>query len=209
MAGRGYNGTLATADFGSYRVRCIDIGQGVNIISSEAEGSTRKVFYPVVTTSSSFGMTIAFPTYEDRERFNKWMNGFMDKMAAGRGFRATMHITVPAREFTRDAVPTGPIQYGEGIRDVGYTTNLSFVGASEPLDINKSTRKVRSYFQFPKKNRGTSKFFYPMGTQLTGLGELAGSIYDTFNPPEDVDIPFNPFDNEDDNSTDSPFNPFD
>lgn len=178
---KGLNATIRTGKHGSYRVRAVGLGYGLGVIATQEESKQRRAFYPLVTTSSSFTITLAFVSWEERERFNKWMSNFMEKVVNGRGFHAAMEIRVPSRDFIRTAVPEGPIEYGEGVTDVGYEMSISFVGSSDPVDPSKGAKAAElAYFEMPgkKKGRQISKHFYPAGHQLAGTGDLDGAIFD-------------------------------
>lgn len=195
MSNPGYNALLTTDTAGAYRVRAIRLDLGFDVVSGSAEGKRRKVFYPGTTTTSAFTMQVAFPSWESREKFNKWLAGFMNKTIAGRGFKAAMRVEVPSRDFARNAVPLGPIQYGEGLTDVGYTCDLNFVGATNPLDINFDSKRSRSYFAPPAAGGATSKFFYPSGVQVSGAESLDGALFDDVaTPSPTLDDPRTPED---------------
>lgn len=176
---KGTNGIIRTEVAGSYRVKVVRLGHGLGIIANSGQAARRKVFYPVVTTSSSFGMTVAFSSWEERERFNNWMEGFIDKILNGRGFKAAMFVEVPSYRFTRVAVPEGPILYGEGLTDVGYETNISFVGATDPVDPTKGPKAADlAYFRLPRRGSEVAKHFYPAADQLSGQSGLEGALFD-------------------------------
>lgn len=176
--GKGYNGLITTDSAGTYKVRVTRIEQNATIISKEAQGRTRRVFYPTVTATSSFTLGVIFPSWESREKFNIWMSGFMDKVVAGRGFKAAVQVDVPDRDFSRTCIPTGPLQYGEALSDVVFPMALRFTGSSDPLKIDLENKRARAHFVPPKKGRDTSIFFYPSGKQISGPGVLDEGIYD-------------------------------
>ncbi len=166
---------LSTSTAGSYRVRATQLDLGFFVGSNGGESQSRKVFYPNMTSTSSFSMTIAFPDYEGRERFSSWLRNFMKKTVNGKGFRASIRIDVPSHDFSRVAIPTGPLTYGEGVKDVGYFVSVRFTGASDP--INAEDRKARSFFQAPKKDKGAGKFYYP-ATTVFGSEESESNVFD-------------------------------
>ncbi len=174
----GYNGLITTDTAGTYKVRVEEISQPATIISKEGKGRSRRVYYPIVTSTSSFDLSIVFPSWAAREKFNIWMSRFMEKTVNGRGFKAAVQVDVPSRDFSRTGIPTGPLSYGEGLTDVAYPLTVEFTGASDPLEISLEEKRARSYFVPPKKGRSTSTYFYPAGRQLSGAGALDENIYD-------------------------------
>jgi hypothetical protein len=178
----GFNGQISAIGYGKRRVRCMGLVFGLGIIAnSGSQSKNRRSFYSVVTTGSSFTITIGFVSYEEREDFGRWMRGFMEDVSDGRASSGFMTIQVPNRKFFRTAVPgdrgTG-IVYGEAVGDMGYTLELSFVGASDPIKSNLSNRQAGlSYFKMPKNN-DESRYFYPAGRQVAGAESLDGTIFD-------------------------------
>lgn len=177
-----FNGAISSDVVGTYRLRVRRLTLGLNVVSSEAEGRERRVFYPATTTSSAFIMEIQFPSYESRTKFSTWLESYMHGVMSGRGFRAAMKVTVPSRNFAREAIPVGPVLYGEALTDTVFSVQLNFVGAADALDISLETKKSHSYFVLPKKGVATSQFFYPGGQQLTGAQSLEGSLFDYADP---------------------------
>lgn len=175
----GFNGTISARGYGTRRIRVTKLDFGLGIIaSSDNEARNRRAFYPIVTTGSSFTMTLGFISWEERERFHEWMNTFMADLSSGRAKYGTQTIRCPARKFTRVAVPESEIEYGEGVTDVGYESAIGFCGASDPVDINLGSRQAgASYFKGPRKSE-ESRFFYPLGRQVAGAESLEGAIFD-------------------------------
>lgn len=169
-----YSGALATQNHGMRRVRVVSITENVSIIANEAEAGSRHVFYPV-RTAGGFSITVGFPSYESRDRFNRWMEGFMNKTLSGRGFNGAMLVAVPDRDFIRQAVATGPLLLGEGVTDLAYSTQISFQKTSDAVDAPLKDKEV-STFQMPKR-KGVSRYFYPAGQQLSGSEGLEGALF--------------------------------
>lgn len=176
-----YNAQLATNGSGTYKVIVTGIQMDLSIATSEGEAKRRKVVYPQTTVSSMFSLMLEFRSWEHREKFNHWMQTFMERTVDSKGFNAAMTVAVPGRKFRRAAIPEGPLIYGEKIDDVTYMATIKFTGASDPLTIGPSTKGARSYFKPPSVGSGTSKFFFPAGKQLKGVGSLDGAMYD-LNP---------------------------
>lgn len=185
----GFTGRIATNGYGSRAVRVIELAYGLGIISTESgESRHRRAFYPVVTTSSSFGMTVAFTTWEEREAFNRWITRYMRGVSTKAGTNGYMRIDVPSRRFERIAVFEGGIEYGEAVGDLAYTAKLDFCGSSDPIDGIKAVKQNLSVFRLPDDK--IAKFYYPAGNQLSGAASLEGTIFDdTADPipgPNDV-----------------------
>lgn len=173
-----FSGLLTTSISGSYFIRVTQIQHGLNIIATTGTAAKRKAFYPVVSTAADFTISIAFPDFEGRERFTNWMSDFMNKVTSGRGFRAAMKVEVPSHDFSRMAIPQGPLKYGDAVTDVRRDLDITFTAASDPTDLRLGTKHSgASYFQLPHRG-GASQYFYPRGTQLSGAAALEGSLYD-------------------------------
>lgn len=156
----------------------LQFGLGI-IANTGAQAKTRRSFYSVVTTGSSFTIRVGFVSYEERGRFNQWMRQFMEDMVDGQAESGFMTIQVPKRKFFRTAVPNNDLVYGEAVGDLGYTLDLSYVGASDPIDSNLTTRQAGlSYFRGPQGDDSESRYFYPAGRQVSGAESLDGTIFD-------------------------------
>lgn len=153
----------------------IDFGLDI-IASADSEARSRRAFYPVVTDGSRFTISVGFTSWTEREGFNKWLANFMRSVSEGSAKHGTMTVRCPNRNFVRVGVPQGPVVYGEGIRDVAYTTDLAFVGATDPVDITVASKLV-SALQ-PKSLNASNRFFYPTGQQIKGAESLEGTLFD-------------------------------
>jgi hypothetical protein len=176
----GHNATISTRGFGSRQVRAMTVDFGLAIVaSSDNEGRSRRAFYPKVTSGSSFTLGLGFISWGEREAFNRWMSRFMEAVSTGAARHGSMTVRVPSRNFVRVAVPEGPLEFGEGVGDMTYRTNVSFVGASDPVNVALGARMAGvSYFKGPGKHQ-VSRFFYPAGRQIGGSESLEGTLFDT------------------------------
>lgn len=178
----GFNATISGAGLGTRKVRATKLVFGLGIIaSSDNEAKSRRAFYPVVTTGSSFTMTAVFVSHEEREEFNTWLSGHMVGVSEDTASSAVLTVRVPYYDFVRTCVfandRTPGLEYGEGVTDVGYLLDLEFLGASDPVNLDLGSRMAGiSYFKQPK--RGASRYFYPAGVQVRGAEELDATVYD-------------------------------
>lgn len=198
----GHSGRISSRGIGGRRIRVVALDFGLGIIAtSDGEARSRRAFYPVVTTGSSFTMTVAFISYEEREQFNQWMKDYMHSVARGTAKSGIMTIRVPARDFVRTAVPETDLAFGEGLTDIGYLTSIGFIGASDPVNMNLSKKMAGiSYFKPPRGDQESS-YFYPAGRQVRGAESLDGTIFD----PDPTGSGFAPGDPGDDYSADPDF----
>lgn len=176
----GFNGKISAPGFGARRIRVVQLRFGLGIIAtSNEEARDRRGFYSIVTVGSSFTMGVSFVSWEEREAFNQWARNFMESLASGTAKSGFMTISCPARDFYRTAVPDNELVYGKGVTDVGYTTQMSFLGAHNPLDLSlKSKMAGISYFRLPKTTSAEHRYFYPAGRQVSGAESLDGTVYD-------------------------------
>lgn len=198
----GFNGTISTVGMGTRKIRCKSLHFGLGIITTaDGEARTRRSFYPVVTTGSSFTMKVEFISYEENQQFIEWITRFMRRVAAGTARSGVLTVRVPNRDFIRICSLSGLDQYGgqidfgEGVTDMVYEQTLAFIGASDPVNVNLGARQAGiSYFKGPK--RGESRYFYPAGEQLKGAEQLDGTAFDAqtsggdYNPG--VEEPYGP-----------------
>lgn len=200
---QGFNCRLSVPGYGRTAVRTMELLYGVNIIpgSDVNEAGNRRVFYPLVTTSSSFGMVIVHTSRRDRNQFNEWLRGYMRAVTGNRRINASMKIEVPARRFVRRGICSGTLHYGESIGDLDsgstgqygqddpdtgrgfFQTVLDFVGASDPISaLGRRTVPAASYFIGPGGRK--AQHFFPAATQVSGRESLEGTIFDS--TPEEV-----------------------
>lgn len=161
----GFNGKFSNSFNGTYIVKIKDINYGVTITAAEEEGRTYKVFYPARTEESAMNIVIEFAKWEQRERFNKWMRTYLDKLLNSSGQSTQngwMRVECPGRKFSRIAIPTGRLEYGEGALDTGYTLTITLMAADDPSKAADASR-----YQGPS-NKVVSSTFYPTGQQLSG-----------------------------------------
>lgn len=174
----GFNASFSVVGAGTREIRALSLEFGLGIISNTEEAREYQSFYPVVTTGSSFTITLGFISWEERESFNKWAERFFLSVSRGTAASGYMTIRVPSRDFLRTAIPDGAIEYGEGVQDVGYKLRLSFKGASSPLTkLGDKHSKETSHFE-PPKGKQASRFFYPAGIQVKGAGKLDQTAFD-------------------------------
>lgn len=176
----GFNGSVSAEGFGTKKIRIESIVFGLGIIANEDEARRRRVFYPVVTTGSSFTMTIAFISYDERTAWSSALQRFAEDTIDGILSSGVMTIRCPSRDFLRTAVldKDNQIEFGEGVGDMKYTADVSFCGASDPTNLDLSQRMAGiSYFSGPKRDQ-QSQYFYPGGRQIKGAEDLDGAMFD-------------------------------
>lgn len=201
---RGFNCRLSAPGYGRTAVRAMEMLYGVNIVpgaGSSDEGRSRRVFYPLVTTSSSFGMAIVHISRSDRNGFNKWMRGWMQAVAGNQSVGGGMKIEIPGRRFVRTGVCTGTLHYGEAVGELDsgasgqfsnddpetgrglFITMLDFIGATQPISgVGTSNVKGDSFFVASTLKRAAH--FYPAANQVSGASSLEGTIFD--ETPDEV-----------------------
>lgn len=176
----GFNGTISARGHGTRRLRVMGLEFGLNIIAtSDNQARTRRAFYPLITTGSSFTMTVGFVSWEEREGFNRWMSNFMDDVSSGTARYGTQTVVVPSRDFQRVAVPESEIEYGEGVGDMLYLSSVKFIGASDPLNTDLTMKQMGTAYYTKPRGSSEAQFFHPLGTQVAGAESLGETIFDT------------------------------
>jgi hypothetical protein len=185
-ATEGLNCRLTVGGYGVFLCRTLRLTFSLNILSNEGEAATRRAFYPWVTSGSSFDMAVIHKTWEEREVFNAWVKGYMDRVAANQRISGSMKIEVPARRFHRVGVCQGSLAFGDKWDAPNATrlTTLSFVGASEPISVAQGDTAGTSYYKAPKVEAALGQHFYPSGRQVSGAESLEGTLFDA-TPTED------------------------
>lgn len=184
----GLNGSISAAGYGTRKVRILTLQRRLGIISTaDSEAKSRRAFYPIVTTGSSFTMSVGFISYEERERFNEWMSRFLRDTVNDIARSGVMTVRMPSRDLLRTCVLESDLNYGEGLTDMMYTLTMDFIGASDPVDLDLGTRMAGiSYFRGPRGNQA-SRYFYPAGRQVAGAEQLDGTTYDSRSSGSDFD----------------------
>lgn len=186
---KGYNGRISARGHGTQRLRVLGLNYGLGIIAtSDNQARNRRAFYPLITTGSSFTMTLGFVSWGEREQFNRWMQRFMDDVSSGAARYGTQTVVVPSYNFQRVGVPENDLVFGEGVGDVLYQTSIEYIGASDPLNTDLSARRMGTAYY--KKPRGSAEagYFHPLGTQVAGAEVLDGTIFDPNPFDSGVDV---------------------
>lgn len=175
----GFNSILKVSGYGGRYIRATAISYGIEIRSSvDQEAANRRAFYPITTNESEFTVTIGHIDWAERERFNIWMSTYMHAVADNRQVQGYMFVHCPTRGFARIAVPKGTLNYGEALKDMAYSTTITFVGASDPLDLEQGVRHAGASFLQPLDDGSIETFFYPTGDQLFGDAKVDGALFD-------------------------------
>lgn len=183
----GFNCRMTVAKYGSMVCRVTAIAPNIEIIAETQSAGSQDAFYPYQYDASSFAMQVLHASWAEREAFNKWLRRYMVKVTNNEPIGGTILIEVPGRRFTRVAVPQSGVEYGDDINAVTFTTNLQFVGASDPLSaIGSNGVSGDSYVKQARNGLATSKYFYPTGTQVSGAASLEGTIFDKTPTPEAI-----------------------
>jgi hypothetical protein len=194
----------------SFRLRCIGISHGFTVLGDQSQARTHRAFYPRMVVPSQFSMTFALKARPnlighktvvvkgkrvanvgEYEHFNAWMFDYMQFMllenadeAATPTKLATMVVSCPARNFYREGVPLGPIEFGDHVGSMLWRQSITFETTKEPLDTDPNTSKFAPGFTAADKNAG---YFYPKSHQLNGSD--APLIFDTVSIIEAVRSP--------------------
>lgn len=204
--GQGNNCTLSYVKGSvrhSIRLRCIAISHGFQVLGDESQARTHRAFYPRQVVPSQFAMTFALKArsnlppaktitvrgkrvsnISEYERFNAWMHDYMTYLLAEDEFATEivfpkMIVSCPARNFFREGVPLGPIEYGDHVGSMLWRQSITFETTREPLDGTPDTSKFVPGFSATDRN---AAYFYPEGIQLSGAE--APLIFDTVTTTE-------------------------
>lgn len=167
------NARLSVKDWGSRKVLVTRIDYSVEALSNEASASKYKAHYPLWIADTSFTLTFAFVSANERQNFCDWMSSFMRKASSHQIASGVMYVSVPSRKYARWGVPTGTLKYGDSTAQAGrvYSVAVTFLGATKPLAHGES-----SQFRESKKDTKTTATFYPGGYQQGG--KLDSTLFD-------------------------------
>lgn len=170
------NCLLSAAGYGDYEVICLTLSHGIEVIAGAPDQARdHRAFYISRRTSSRFTVGITFTTYDEYAKFGAWMQGYGKQATTPNTPVGAMRVMVPARNFDRVGVPVRGISFGDTVGSITHPVSLQFDGARESGDFSSP---IVSSFENPTTDVESGKFFYPAGTQLSGSGAAADSLYD-------------------------------
>jgi hypothetical protein len=178
---RGLNATLSYPWEGkrrAYRVRCISITHGMQMIYTESQSRTRRAMYPMKRVPTQFSITAALVGYEEHRAFSNWLSAWA-AYAISPDLRVAvpvMTVTVPARNFTRVGVPITGVEWGDHVGSMVWNRQIVFETTAEPWDSKKPRY---SRYVDPTNSVGyrENRYFYPAGVQLSGDQVPADGTY--------------------------------
>lgn len=164
----GENALISIKNYGERRVVVTRVVHGMSVFAHnqepEAESRTRKAFLTYKRSSGSFDMTTVFTSSQRREVFCDWLRGYMVRISNPNAMTVPVRVIVPSREFDKTAMLEGDLVYGDRVGDIIYPLELSFMGASSP--INRFDDSLRSKFSLPVSEDPALTYLYPAGSQL-------------------------------------------
>jgi hypothetical protein len=184
---RGLNATLSYPWEGkrrAYRVRCISITHGMQMIYTESQSRTKRAMYPMKRVPAQFSITAALVGYNEHRAFSNWMTSWA-AYAISPDLRTAfpvMTVTVPARNFTRVGVPITGVEWGDHVGSMVWNRQIVFETTGEPWDSKKPRY---SRYEDPTNSIGyrENRYFYPAGVQLSGDQVPADGTYVPFVDP--------------------------
>lgn len=183
--GGGLNCTLSYQDAGrkvrAYRVRASGLAHGLVQIASESHARDTRAYYPHRRSQAQFSITLDLMGRRrnhdlcERERFNAWLKKYLDYVVdQDVDVHPAMVVSIPVRNFRREGVLLGPIEYGEHVGSMLWRQTITFETTREPMD----TKFALSSFQANGTDKdANAKFFYPASKQLSG--SQRPDVYDT------------------------------
>lgn len=157
----------------AYRLRCIGLVHGLSQVASESHARRTRAYYPHRRSQAQFMLTFALlarkrtSEHAEYERLNIWLKNYMDYVlnqdVTGRA--RGMLVAVPVRNFMRQGIPIGPLEFGEHVGSMVYNQTITFETTFEPLDTKFATSTFNAGNTDKDKN---ARFFYPASKQLSG-----------------------------------------
>lgn len=162
-----FKASFSASGYGSNSAYCTALSFGTSIEGDEAESRNGSTFYPKRVTSSSFSLAIAFPSHREWHDFIEWMKEYVRVISDPSSRVGPMTVRVPARSFSRVAIPASGFQFGDRAGALVRRSRISFTGASDPL--RPGDRGTSSEPGFAPDTVVAQ--FYPTGTQASGAVE--------------------------------------
>jgi hypothetical protein len=182
--GGGENCTLSYQRDGvtrAYRLRCTTLTHGLAQVAAESHARRTRAYYPHRRSQAQFMATFALrgrryiTEHSEYERFNVWLKAYMEYILdQDQNGQRGMLVTIPARNFSRQGVPLGPVQFGEHVGSMLWLQTVTFETTFEPLDTSFAVSEFKTNGTDKDKN---ARFFYPPSRQLSG--NQKPDVYDT------------------------------
>jgi hypothetical protein len=190
MARRGLNATLSYPQDGkirAYRVRCINVTHGFQLVATESAGRTERALYPMKQVPTPFSITVALIGYREHTHFSNWLSTYaMFALNPDRGGSyPEMSVSVPSRNFSRRGVPKTGMEYGDHVGAILWNRVVTFETTAEPWDSGKPKY---SRYEDPENAQAyrENRYFYPAGIQLSGNQTPADGTYVPIVNPGDA-----------------------
>ena len=182
----------------TYRVRCVAIVHGTQMIAEESQARVHRAYYPHRVSTQRFGITVQLNGYKEHKSLSNWLATYasyaLHPNVGGTDY-PTMSVVVPAREFVHRGVPLTGFVWGDHVGSMVFSPTIMFEPAYEPWDKVKPavTRVENTWDAFAQDD--AIKYFYPFSDQLKGEEE-----------PENYDVPVYPGVEDEPDSADPPVN---
>lgn len=173
------NCLFSVANYGGVLVNATRIQHGVTILAVEASARHHRTFLPWKQTSGSCQITIKHSSKTDYVQFNEWMKVYAESISSPDGAYGAMRVYIPVIKFDRMCIPSGGIKFGRTFSDFVWTQTISFMGASDPIDLTDVSAGI-SYGVGVTRYVGTSteeQSSYSIAT-LGGMSALGGTLED-------------------------------
>jgi hypothetical protein len=182
MARQGLNCTLSYQSGGTahtYRVRCVGLQHGVQMIFEESEARNFRAFYPHRAAMQRFTLAIQCKGVAERKSLVNWLSTYAQYAINPDIVQDTfpwMTAAVPSRSFNQPGVPLQGYQWGDHVGSMLWNISLVFEAATTPgskaqPDVSSVIDSWAAFASDP-----AVQYFYPTGTQLSGSQLPAGNF---------------------------------
>jgi len=185
---QGLNATLSYPYDGkthAYRVRCITIVHGLELVFDESQGRTQRALYPMKQIPTQFTITAALVGYAEHTNFSDWIADYsLYALHPDRGGPfPQMSVSVPSRGFRRSGVPISGMEWGDHVGAMVWNRVITFETTSEPWDAKKPRYSRYEDPEVSSLAYRENRYFYPKGKQLSGNQAPAeGTFIDIVKP---------------------------
>jgi hypothetical protein len=175
MARQGLNCVLSYLRNGTkrqYRIRVGTLSHGVVMVYTEDAARTNRAFYPHRTAMDQFSIIVLLKNWDERYDFTKWLANYAQYAINPDIATDTypwMTVSIPSREFSQPGMPLQGYEWGAHTGQMMFQPQIVFEATTSPgqkgrPDTSSVINKWSAFSQDP-----AIKYFYPFGTQLSGL----------------------------------------
>lgn len=188
------NCTLSFAKSGvkySVKVWAYGVSHGFSVIATESAARKHRAFYPHQRAVDPFSVTFLTKGYPQLKTLMDYLRKFMQAVVDTGS--VAMTVSIPARNFLRQGVPTGGMFDMDQTGSALFSPTVVFDSITDPLDT--TAPMVSGVVLGSTSANDAAKFFYPASVSTNDPNAQGDSFYDAApvlvppNSKDDVGLP--------------------